>query len=155
MGEQGHDEHPNRERLDALFRSDAYGTGLGAELVDWGGGRAEVAWTPQRDHVNFTGVVHGGAIFSAGDVAFAVASNSWGRVAVALTVDAHFLAAPDPGEVVTARGTERSRTRRTASYLIEIEQGGRAVGSLHAMVYRLDRWHFGAHAWPDEWRAAH
>lgn len=149
-------EHPNRDRLDALFRSDAYAGALGAELVSWSGGAAEVRFVPTVGHHNFGGVTHGGAVFSVGDVAFSVASNSWGRRAVALTIDTHFLAAPEVGVPLVARAEERSRTRRTASYQIEVgDPDGRPVASLHAMVYRLHGWFFGEDAWPEAWREAH
>lgn len=148
-------QHPNRERLDALFRSDAYAGKMGVELLDWGGGWSRVRWTPEEQDENFGGVVHGGAVFSAGDVAFSIASNSWGRRAVALTVDTHFLGAPTPGLPVEAIGRERKRTRRTASYLIEVTAEGAAIASLHAMVYRLSDWFFGIDAWPADWLESH
>lgn len=149
------DDHPNYDRLDELFRGDRYASGLGTELLDWGGGWARVRYVPTGEHHNFGGVVHGGAVFSVGDVAFSVASNSWGRGAVALAIDTHYLAAPTLGSPVTAEATERSRTRRTASYQIELSDEAGPVASLHAMVYRLPKWFFGEDAWPDEWVASH
>lgn len=147
--------HPNRERLDDLFRADRYAAGLGIELEDWGGGWSRVRYTAVDDHHNFGGIAHGGSVFSVGDVAFSIASNSWGRRAVALTVDTHFLAAPEPGTALVAEARERSRTQRTASYQIEVTGDGRPVASLHAMVYRLDSWFFGSDAWPSSWRDHH
>lgn len=150
------EQHPNYDRLDELFRADRYASGLGAELIDWGGGWARVAWTPDAGHRNFGELVHGGAVFSLGDVAFSVASNSWGRRAVALSIDTHFLAAPELGVSIVADARERARSRRTASYQIELATSdGAPVASLHAMVYRLSGWFFGEDAWPDDWRAAH
>lgn len=149
------DEHPNREALDALFRSDAHARRLGAELVDWGGGWAEVALDPDDTHVNFAGSVHGGVLFSLADLAFAVACNAWGRASVALTVEVHFLAAAVPGTRLLATARERSLTRRTGSYLLEVHAEGTLVASLHAMAYRTGRWHLGEDAWTDHWRASH
>lgn len=151
----GREVVPNRRRLDALFRGDAFTAGLGIELEDWGGGTATVTYVPVADHRNFVGVAHGASVFAVGDAAFAVASNSWGRCAVALSVDAHFLAAPSIGRPLRAVGRERSRTRRTGSYQIDVTDGDRPIASLHAMVYRLDSWHLGADAWPEDWRAEH
>jgi len=149
-------EHPNRDRLDDLFRGDAYARGLGAEVLTWDGGTATVRFTPTASHHNFGAITHGGAVFSVGDIAFSVASNSWGRRAVALTIDTHFLAAAPTDEPITATAVERSRTRRTASYLIDVRaDDDRPVASLHAMVYRLDAWFFGDEAWPASWRESH
>ena len=136
-----------RQRLDALFRSDRYLHVLGCELDDWGGGWSRVRWTPRDEHVNFIGVVHGGAIAAVADAAFAFASNSWGRVAVALSIEVHYLAAPVVGTPLVAEGRERSRRRRAGSYLID-----ELVASLHSVAHRTDRWHLGDEAWPEEWR---
>ena len=51
----------NRARLEAVFRSDAYLADLGAELVDWDGGRATFRLVPEARHCNFVGSIHGGA----------------------------------------------------------------------------------------------
>lgn len=150
---------PNRDRLDGLFRGDAYMAELGMELVRWTGGAATVRWTPQDTHRNFAGTVHGGAVFSLADAAFAVASNSWGRVCVALSVEIHYLSAPPAGVELEAVARERFRGRRAGSYLIEVRPSGGAsediIASFHAMVHRTDRWHLGEDAWSDDWRAAH
>jgi acyl-CoA thioesterase len=148
-------QHPNRARLDALFRSDRFAGVLGAELDAWGGGWSRVVWTPSAEHVNFGGVVHGGAVFSLGDYAFAVAGNSWGRVAVALSVEVQFLRGIQPEAALVAEAHERSRTRRTGGYLIEVRDAEQLVASLHAMVYRVDAWHLDEQSWPEAWRTAH
>lgn len=150
-------DHPNRERLDALLRADPYMGELGMELVSWDGGTATVQWTPGDEHVNFAGTVHGGALFSLADAAFAVSSNSWGRVCVALTVEIQYLAAPRVGVELEAVSRERARGARTAAYLVEIRpaDGTELVASFHAMVYRTSAWHLGEDAWPEDWRASH
>lgn len=149
------DRLPNRAALDALFRRDPLLAHLGGVLDGWGGGWARVRWTPTAAHTNFAGLVHGGAIFAVADTAFAVASNSWGRVAVALTVEVQYLRAPVVGGELVASARERHRTRRTGAYLIEVHDREGLVASLHAMVFRTDRWHLGAEAWPDAWRRTH
>jgi acyl-CoA thioesterase len=146
--------HPNWPDLDRLFRGDGFARGMGAELDDWGGGWSRVGWTPSAEHLNFGGVVHGGAVFGVGDYAFAVASNSWGRVAVALSVEVQFLRGVQPDTPLVAEGHERSRSRRTGAYLIEVRGPEQLVASLHAMVYRIDAWHLGADAWDEAWRAS-
>ena len=146
----------NRSRLEAVFHSDAYVNELGAKLVGWDGGRAAFRLAPERDHLNFVGSVHGGALFSLADAALGVASNSWGRLCVALTVEVQFLSAP-VGDVLVAAAVERSRTRRTASYAIDVisEDDGTLRASFQAMVFRTGRWHLGEDAWPEDWRATH
>lgn len=139
-----------------MFQSDAYLSELGAKLVEWDGGRAVFRLTPENSHLNFVGSVHGGALFSLADSALGVASNSWGRVCLALTVDIQFLSAP-VNEALLATAVERSRTRRTAAYGIDVisEDDGALRATFQAMVFRTGRWHLGEDAWPEEWRASH
>lgn len=153
MVDEGQPAHPNREAMWEVFRGDRLAGALGIVLDDWGPGWARATWTPQPTHENFAGAIHGGALFTLGDVVFAVACNSWGRQAVALSVDVHFLAAVRPGEELVARATERSRTRRTGSYHLDVHSGQRQVASLHAMAHRTSAWHLGEDAWPQEWRS--
>lgn len=145
--------HPNREAMWEVFRGDRLASSLGIVLDDWGPGWARASWTPTEEHENFAGSIHGGAVFTLGDVVFAVACNSWGRHAVALSVDVHFLAAVDAGQELTAIATERSRTRRTGSYHLDVHAGERHVASLHAMAHRTSTWHLGQDAWPERWRS--
>ena len=99
--------------------------------------------------------MHGGALFSLADMAFAVANNSWGRVGLALSVDVQYVLAAVPGVALRATATEQSRSRRIASHLLRVEEADgerRLVASFHALGYRTDRWHFGEDAWPQAWR---
>lgn len=146
-------EHPNREAMWEVFGGDRLAAQLGIELADWGPGWARARWVPQPQHENFAGAIHGGALFTLGDVVFAVACNSWGRHAVALSVDVHFLTAVRPGQELVALATERSRTRRTGSYHLDVHAGERHVASLHAMAHRTSTWHLGQDAWPASWRS--
>lgn len=147
----------NRARLEKLFLDDAYVTGLGAELVEWDGGLALYRLAPEARHTNFVGTVHGGALFSLADAALGVASNSWGRVCMALTVEVQYLSAPQAGGVLVARAHERSRTHRTAAYAIDVtsDADGTLRASFQAMCFRTDRWHLGADAWSEAWQATH
>src|ERR1044072_2034304 len=146
---------PSRARLEAIFRSDAYVKASGAELLQWGGGHATFRLEPQSRHGNFVGSVHGGALFSLADAAIGVASNSWGRLSVLLTADAQYLSAAPIGDALLARATDRSRTRRTSAFGIDVtsEGDGTLRAAFHAMCFRTERWHLGEDAWPDDWRA--
>jgi len=148
-------EH-NRSRLESVFETDDYVNELGAKLVEWEGGRAVFRLAPDRRHHNFVGSVHGGALFSLADAALGVASNSWGRICVALTIEAQFLSAP-ADEVLIATAVERSRTRRTGAYAIDVvsEADGALRATFQAMAFRTGRWHLGEDAWTEEWRATH
>jgi acyl-CoA thioesterase len=103
------------------------------------------------------GVVHGGALFSLADAGLEVASNSWGRVCVALFMDAQFHSPARAGEALIADARERSRSRRVGGYLIDVvaEADESLRASFQATVYRTADWHLGSGAWTDSWKNAH
>jgi acyl-CoA thioesterase len=110
----------NRAAMHAVFAEDGYAGRIGARLADWGGGWSQVELTVADEHANFAGLLHGGVTFGLGDAAFAVASNSWGRLSVALSVDVQFLGTVSAGTALVATAHERHRTKRTGAYLIEV-----------------------------------
>jgi acyl-CoA thioesterase len=109
---------------------------LGMELVDVRPGRAEVRMPLDERHLNGAGIVHGGAIFSLADVAFAAASNAHGTLAVALDVTISFVKAATVG-VLTARAEELSLGSRTGVYGIRVsDEHGELVALFQGTVYR-------------------
>ena len=63
---------------DAFFLNDAWAQEAGIELMEVSAGRAKVRMRIAGWHKNSHGTVHGGAIFTLADTAFALASNSHG-----------------------------------------------------------------------------
>lgn len=144
-----------RQRLDALFRTDPLLEQLDAELLEWHPGTAIVRATIQIAHTNFLGGGHGGVLFSLGDLAMSFASNGYGRQAVATHIDISYHRGVQPGDLVTANVTEISRTRRFGHYRVELMVSDRLVASATGTTYRTDDWHFGTNQWSEEWRAKH
>lgn len=148
-------EHENIGPLDELFRADGFAGTLGVEVTDWSGGIASAAATPGPEHLNFAGSVHGGFLFSGADVAVSVASNSWGRKSVAVSIDIEYLSAARPGEQLVFTAEEAGRGRNLATYRIEIRRGDKLVSIATAVTFRTADWHFGTEAWSERWRATH
>ena len=151
---------PLRDELDALLRSSPLHDLLGIEVVSWEPGTARLRLAPGPEQANFVGSVHGGVLFSLADAALEVACNAYGRACVALETACHYVAPAAVGEVLLAEATEVSRSRRVASYRIDVraadESGGGDLRSWYmALAYRTERWHLGAERWPEDWRAAH
>jgi acyl-CoA thioesterase len=145
-----------RARLDAVLRDIGFGRLVGVEVVDWEPGRASTRLIPRADQTNVHGFVHGGALFAVADTAFEVACNSYGRVCVGLDVSVHYAAPARPGETLVAEAVEVTRSRRVASYRVEVEgEDGVVRCTALAVAFRTDRWHLGEDEWPPEWRAAH
>jgi acyl-CoA thioesterase len=145
-----------RGRLDGVLREIGFGRLLGIEVVDWQPGRARTRLVPRAEHANVHGFVHGGALFALADTAFEVACNSYGRVCVGLDVTIHYAAAAQAGEELLAEAVEVSRSRRIASYRVEVRGADSDVrATVLAVAFRTARWHLSEDAWPASWREEH
>lgn len=139
--------------LDGVLRSSPLLRHLSGDLVGWGLGWAEVRLPTREPFANLVGSVHGGIVSTVADAAFEAACNSYGRVALAAGLSAHYTAPAAVGTVLTARAEEVARGRRTASYRIQVSGGeSTLVAWFQALAYRTNRWHLGESRWPAEWR---
>ena len=82
---------PTPERLIQYFQNDAFARFAGCEIVEAGEGWAKVRMVIAPHHLNGVGLVHGGAVYMAADLAGAVAANSHGSVAVTLSATATYM----------------------------------------------------------------
>lgn len=145
-----------RDRLDAVLRDIGFGRLVGVEVVDWEPGRASTRLVTGPEQTNVHGFVHGGALFAVADTAFEVACNSYGRVCVGLDVTIHYAVPAQPGEALLAEALEATRSRRVASYRVEVKgEDGLVRCTALAVAFRTDCWHLGEDEWPAEWRAQH
>ncbi|MBT4010337.1 MAG: hotdog fold thioesterase [Actinobacteria bacterium] len=69
-----------------MFVNDPVAKKLGANLLEWGSGKATVELAINKYHTNFLGSGHGGVLFTLGDIAFSYACNSYGRKSLAIHV---------------------------------------------------------------------
>lgn len=105
----------------AMWDGDKASSGLGMKLVSVAPGRSEVTMPITDIMVNGHGTCHGGYIFTLADSAFAFACNSYNQRTVAQHCSITFLAPGKLGDMLTARGTELSRTGRSGIYDILID----------------------------------
>jgi acyl-CoA thioesterase len=108
----------------------------GIEIVEAGPGYCTASLTIEDKHLNTANVIQGGAIFTLADLAFAVASNSHGQLALAINVNISFLASASSGTLyATAR--EVCEPKRLGAYdvLVTDEQGA-IIARFNGMVYR-------------------
>jgi acyl-CoA thioesterase len=119
-----------------FFKNDRFARHSGIELLEIGAGRAKAKMAITDSHLNGVNVVHGGAIFTLADLAFAAASNSHGTVAVAINASIWFVKAARGGALY-AEATEVSRNPKLATYSIQVtDDAGEIVASFEGMVYR-------------------
>jgi acyl-CoA thioesterase len=127
----------------AIFKqteAEPFGKKFGLKLIDVGEGSAIVEMAFTADMENMFGMAHGGALFALVDAAFEVASNSHGTMAVALNMNINYLASPAKGSKLTAKASEISRTKKTATYDIRVtDNGNKLLTTCQALVYRLDK----------------
>ncbi len=86
-------------------------------------GYAKVSMPVMKKMLNAVSLIQGGATFSLADFAFAVASNSYGQVAVATSANIYYPAPAKEGDTLYAEAREISRTRRTGLYQVEVRRG--------------------------------
>jgi len=127
------------ERVLEKVRRDPYANTLGIEVLEIREGYAKASLTVGENMLNFHGVAHGGLIASLVDVAFAAASNSRNRKAVALTLSISYRRPATAGETLVAEAFEESLGERTALYRIAVKNSrGDLVASCQGLVYRMD-----------------
>jgi acyl-CoA thioesterase len=122
--------------LERFVVQDAFARSVGVEVTGYGDGRATARLTIEPRHLNSAGTLHGGAIFSLADAAFAAASNSHGTLAVSIDASISYFTAVKTG-VVTAEAREVSRNRKLATYLIDVnDDSGALIAHFRGTVYR-------------------
>lgn len=131
-----------KEQLLEKFSKDTYAKMLGISIRDVASGYAEVEMDITNQMLNFHGKANGGAIFSLADVAFACASNSYGKTAVGITMTMHYMKAGEVNEKLIAVAKEDSKSRRLGLYRIEVlNEKQEMIALAEGMVYRMEQ-HF-------------
>lgn len=119
-----------------FFENDRFAEHCGIELLEVGDGQARARMKIEDCHLNGVNVVHGGAIFTLADLAFAAASNSHGTVAVAINASIWYVKAGLEGTLF-ANAREVSLNPKLATYSIDVtDDAGEIIASFEGMVYR-------------------
>ncbi|MGD9608803.1 MAG: PaaI family thioesterase [Desulfovibrionaceae bacterium] len=121
-----------------FLKRDAFAQLLGIRIVEASPGYAKTAMDITDDLKNGAGIAHGGAIFSLADLALAVAANSHGRLALAVSSSISYVK-PGTGKTLYAEAREVSLGSKMGTYAITItNDGGVAVAAGQCTVYRKD-----------------
>lgn len=99
-------------------------------------GHARIWGTLRPEFLNSWGSAHGGFLYSVADSAFALASNSHGTLAVALTAHIEYLRPSQPGATIEAVATEVHLGRTTAVYRVEVRSETTLLAIFTGTVYR-------------------
>jgi len=132
------------ERIVAqMMSNDAFSRWLGIEVAAVSLGRVEVRMTVREEMLNGFRVAHGGIAYALADSALAFASNTRGRVALALENSIFYPAPVHAGDVLTAVAEEVAAANRVAAYHVTVTRAdGTNVGVFRGSVYRTKKTHF-------------
>ena len=120
----------------AFFTNDAWAKETGIELMEVSAGRSKVRMIIEKRHVNSHGSVHGGAIFTLADTAFALASNSHGIPAAAINAHISYVKSATAGTLY-AEAAESSLSPKIATYSVMVtDDNGETIALFEGMVYR-------------------
>src|SRR5512138_1292553 len=129
---------PTTEFLRAFFKRDRFAAAAGARLEEARPGYARATLKVRDGHMNGADVVQGGAVFTLADLAFAVACNSHGTLALAVDVTISFLRPTRSGTLV-AEAFEVSRSRRLSRCEVKVVDGaGEPVALFHGTAFVKD-----------------
>ena len=125
--------------INEFSENDRLAKQLDIKLVDVSEGRARVKMEIKDIHLNSVNTVHGGAIFTLADFAFAIAANSHGNIAVALNVNISFLKAVSEGTLF-AEAKEVSINPKIATYNIRVlNEKNELIATFQGMAYRKEK----------------
>lgn len=107
------------EKIKKYFENDRFAALAGIEILEIKKGWSRVKMNITEKHLNGVGIVHGGAIFTLADLAFAAAANSHGNVSVGINASISYMKA-GKGKILMAEAQEVSRNPRLSSYTVRV-----------------------------------
>jgi acyl-CoA thioesterase len=128
------------EKIKLYFNENAeFGKNIGIELIDVKYGYAKAKMKISKFHLNLAGVCHGGAIFTLADFAFAVASNSFGKIALAIDTSISFINAAKEGDKLIAEAKLIAESNRLGTYEVKITDGDKIIAFFKGTVYKTKK----------------
>lgn len=123
-----------------MKRNDKVAIWLNVNLINIAPGYALIEMKVREDMLNAANVCQGGVIFSFADFAFALASNSHGKIALAISSNIYYPSSAKLGEYLLAEAKEIALTRRTGVYEVKVfeKETKRLVALFTGQVYRKE-----------------
>jgi acyl-CoA thioesterase len=126
------------ESVRDLLEGDQFAEYCGLNLVSVGEGRAVVRMDIKPFHLNGNGVVHGGAIFTLADYAFAAASNSAAMASVSINASISYIKAGKGQGALTAEARPLTTNTKLGTYLVEIKNDeGVVIAAFQGLSYKV------------------
>ena len=129
----------NDKFLKYFNENDGFSTHNGIRLTKMEPGYAEAQLTITEYNKNFMGTLHGAVLFALADIVSGSALAAYGKHCVTLSSNITYIAPAYEGRV-TAKATQISRTRRTATFDIEIKNdAGTLLCKVTTTMYNMDK----------------
>jgi acyl-CoA thioesterase len=125
--------------FDFFTQNNEFGKNIGVELIEVKYGYAKVQMQVTKFHLNLAGVCHGGAIFTLADYAFAVASNSFGKVALGINANISFINSAKEGDILIAEAKLIDESNRLGTYEIKVMDNDKVIASVNGTVYKTTK----------------
>lgn len=126
----------NNSDLIDFFKNDRYAALTGIEIIEAKKGYCKAQLKIAEKHLNSAKVVHGGAVFTLADTAFAIASNSHGQLALAINVNITYLKGVSEGTLF-ATATEFDDPKKLGAYdVIVTSDKDEIIARFNGLVYR-------------------
>ena len=126
----------NAEILKSFYEKDRFAKYIGIEVVEFGPGYCKTQLMIEDKHLNAADVVQGGVVFTLADMALAVASNSRGQLALAISSSITYLKGASGGSIY-ALATEIADPTRIGAYdVLVTDDNDEVVAKFQGLVYR-------------------
>ena len=128
------------EIVSGMMARDAFSQWLGIKIQSVRPRHATVSMTVRDEMVNGFGVAHGGIVYSLADSALAFASNTHGRVTVAVDNSITYPLPAHVGDELVALAEEESASNRLGYYRVTVRRAsGEIVALFRGTVYRTKK----------------
>ena len=135
-----HKDHRARRMVDKMLKKDYFSQWLKLQIIAVREGYCQTRMSVRREMLNGFGILHGGISYALADSTFAFASNTYGRLSVALKVSMSYAKSVRRGEVLYAEAKQEHLGNRTAIYRIYIRnEKEELVAIFDGTVYRTEK----------------
>ncbi len=90
-----------------------------------------------KEHLNFSGSTHGGAIFALADSAFAEAVNFGENKAVAVQISINYLKPSGEGDTLTAEASVVSQGKTFSLCSVNVTKDDKPIALFTGLAYRI------------------
>ncbi len=102
-------------------------------------GRAKLSMRVGKNHLNAAKLCHGAALFALADVAFALAANCHGQMALAIEASINYFRPVKEGSVITVTCEQEYQGRRTGVYFATVYSEDHVkVAIFKATAFRIE-----------------